>query len=318
MKPDSSSVLKADTLFVLPRHKRARWSRPLIVVQELSSSNKRRLDGDGIRDGGSWGRAGGIGDRHHGRKHPLRCLPQGSESRVDALWVLAVVLIWGLSGLKDYSSGRSAHRRLAIYPERSVPLAKALMYDPCDERKCRSMRSHRVATTHAIAFHGTSAERAASILSCGFRPSMNDYDWLGDGVYFFQEAPSRAWEWACTRHPDQATVVGARIGLSNCMDFLDLEWAKLLGRVYDEFLSMIKSSGTPMPTQTGGAHRLDREVINYAVRVLEDEGVRVESVRGAFSEGKPAFPNSAILDKSHIQIAVRNVDVITNVWQEMP
>jgi hypothetical protein len=147
---------------------------------------------------------------------------------------------------------------------------------------------------------------------------MNDYDWLGDGVYFFQEAPSRAWEWACSRHGDQAAVVGARIVLSNCMDFLDLEWARLLGRVYDEFLSMIRSSSTPMPTQTGGAHRLDREVINYAAYVLEAKGFRVDSVRGAFSEGEPAFPNSAILDKSHIQIAVRNVSVIRDVWRETP
>lgn len=184
-----------------------------------------------------------------------------------------------------------------------------------------AMRNDCVETQHAVGFHGTSAERASSILSGGFRPSMNDYDWLGDGVYFFQDAPHRAWEWARARHGDQATVVRAHIALTNCMDFLDIQWARLLARVHDQFVSMVKSAGMPMPVQTSGAHRLDRLVINYAVNyaadVLEREGVRVDSVRAAFAEGRPAFPNSAILDRSHIQIAVRSVGVITQV-EELP
>jgi hypothetical protein len=35
-------------------------------------------------------------------------------------------------------------------------------------------------------YHGTSREKANTILSEGFRVSDNDYDWLGKGVYFFQ------------------------------------------------------------------------------------------------------------------------------------
>jgi hypothetical protein len=35
---------------------------------------------------------------------------------------------------------------------------------------------------------------ARKIVVSGFRISSNDWDWLGDGVYFFQDAPLRAWD----------------------------------------------------------------------------------------------------------------------------
>jgi hypothetical protein len=45
-------------------------------------------------------------------------------------------------------------------------------------------------------YHGTSQTKALSILDRGFRASDNDYDWLGTGIYFFQDAPLRAKQWA--------------------------------------------------------------------------------------------------------------------------
>ena len=43
-------------------------------------------------------------------------------------------------------------------------------------------------------YHGTTKDVALEIKRNGFRASENAYDWLGDGVYFWQDAPSRAWE----------------------------------------------------------------------------------------------------------------------------
>jgi hypothetical protein len=45
-------------------------------------------------------------------------------------------------------------------------------------------------------FHGTNIDSAKSILEKGFEQSQKRYDWLGDGIYFWQDAPERAWEWA--------------------------------------------------------------------------------------------------------------------------
>ena len=35
-----------------------------------------------------------------------------------------------------------------------------------------------------LGYHGTSASRAAQIMREGFRMSRNDWDWLGEGIYF--------------------------------------------------------------------------------------------------------------------------------------
>ena len=116
----------------------------------------------------------------------------------------------------------------------------------------------------------------------GFRLSQNDYDWLGDGVYFFQDGSLRAWQWARERHGDDAAVIGQAV-----------------------------------PTQSGGAHPLDREVINYAVSVLEDSGTRISCVHSAFPEGRPVYPGSAFYGRSHVQIAVRDTEAcIRRIWRD--
>ena len=62
-------------------------------------------------------------------------------------------------------------------------------------------------------FHGTSRASAGSILANGFDLSRNEYDWLGEGVYFFQDAPQRALDWARERFGREAAVVMAMIDL---------------------------------------------------------------------------------------------------------
>ena len=88
-------------------------------------------------------------------------------------------------------------------------------------------------------YHGTTIQAATSILQEGFRLSRNEYDWLGDGIYFFQDAPTRAWEWATTHHGVEAAVIGAVIRLEDCMDFLDIQWAPVLAETYDAFLTQL-------------------------------------------------------------------------------
>lgn len=45
-------------------------------------------------------------------------------------------------------------------------------------------------------YHGTRLDAVDGILNEGFRPSKNDWDWLGHGIYFWQDAPYRAESWA--------------------------------------------------------------------------------------------------------------------------
>lgn len=167
----------------------------------------------------------------------------------------------------------------------------------------------------AIGYHGTSAGAAQRILSAKFEISRNEYDWLGDGAYFFQDAPARALEWARRRFGDDAAVVGAEIDLNDGIDFLDVRWYEEVRRAYRRYRALLEQEGSRLPRQTRGAHRLDRHVVNYLVVVLLDRGLRVRSVRAAFGEGEPAFPGSALLDRSHVQIAVRDLSAILRTWR---
>jgi hypothetical protein len=166
----------------------------------------------------------------------------------------------------------------------------------------------------AIGYHGTSVGAAQRILSTGFEISRNDYDWLGDGVYFFQDAPARALEWARQRFGADAAVVGAEIELIDCIDLLDVQWQAQVTRAHAAYRAVLERAGEPLPRQTSGAHRLDRGVLNYLIEVLEDQGITVRSVRAAFGEGVPLFPSSALLSRSHVQIAVRDPGAILSIW----
>ena len=179
------------------------------------------------------------------------------------------------------------------------------------------MLSHSRSPLPVTGFHGTTQHSARAILKDGFRLSQNPYDWLGDGVYFFQDGLERAWEWAHENHGEEAAVVGAEILLVNCLDLLDTKWTKIVTQVYDQFLSYFKQLGLSLPYQSSGAHRLDREVINYAVGVLGEQGTTISCVRASFSEGRTIYPDSAFYDYSHVQIALRDVETcIRRVWLE--
>ena len=171
-------------------------------------------------------------------------------------------------------------------------------------------------TIRAHGYHGTTTEAAASILQEGFRVSRNEYDWLGDGIYFFQDAPARAWEWARTHHGSDAAVIGSSIRVEDCMDLLDIRWSQVITEAHDSFIAQLKQANQPLPIQRPGVHRLDRAVINYTVGNLAEQGVKIRVIRAAFSEGDPVFPESAIFDRSHVQIAVRDITLIENSWLE--
>jgi hypothetical protein len=163
-------------------------------------------------------------------------------------------------------------------------------------------------------YHGTSATRAAVILRDGFLPSDNEYDCLGDGVYFFEDGLAQAVAWATRAHPSEPAVVQADLRLEDCMDLKDsVGWVPLLARAHDEVLRVSRERGLALPRQTGAAHRLDRVLIEVTVAILEREGTRIRAVRAVFAEGPPAFPGSFLSEGSHVQVAVRDTDLISNV-----
>jgi hypothetical protein len=69
-------------------------------------------------------------------------------------------------------------------------------------------------------FHGCNREIKQKLLTkdIRFESSANKYDWLGSGVYFWENDFLRARNWAIQSHGDDAAVIGAKIRLGKCFD----------------------------------------------------------------------------------------------------
>src|SRR5205807_2651938 len=102
-------------------------------------------------------------------------------------------------------------------------------------------------------------------------------------------------------------VVGGIIRLGNCLDLTDITYMETLQRAYRSVAATCRRRKEPVPENRGKRRDLDCAVINLAVKQIEDRtGDVVQTVRGAFLEGEPVFPGSAILRETHIQLAVRD------------
>lgn len=163
-------------------------------------------------------------------------------------------------------------------------------------------------------YHGTSKRSAQKIIERGFDFSTNNYDWLGTGVYFFQDAPMRAAAWAKERYPDSPAVIRSELVLENCIDLLDIAWNPIIQETYGMFVREYQKANIPLPRQNpqrSKAHRLDCAFFNYIVeKVLASQNIAIDSIRAVFNEGDRIYPNSALSDRSHIQIVIRDLSLI--------
>lgn len=169
-----------------------------------------------------------------------------------------------------------------------------------------------------LGFHGCSREVYEKILykHNELNYSTNDYDWLGNGIYFWENSYNRAMEWAQAHKADEApSVVGAIIDLGYCLNLSDYGCTQALSGAYELLkLDCIKNN-MPLPQNSGSTdrflRRLDCAVIENFHKVNRKlGGQEYDSVRGIFVEREAIYPGSDILKKTHIQICVRNPNCI--------
>lgn len=178
-----------------------------------------------------------------------------------------------------------------------------------------------------IGYHGCDRSLVEGVLLSrkNLNASHNDYDWLGEGIYFWEYGCQRAMDWAggiSRRRPEMVkkpAVIGAHIHLGVCFDLLDVRFTAMLADLYPLFESTLKKQGAAIP-ENEPAHETDRDLVrrkldcamlNWAIPQIEKAlQVRFQTVRGVFQEGIPAYPGSGILKKSHIQVAVRDTGCI--------
>lgn len=130
-------------------------------------------------------------------------------------------------------------------------------------------------------------------------PTIRAWNWLGDGVYFWEDDPRRAADFAKKRFGDRGRVIHAVIELGQCLDLLNARWTSHLRSGYKDIVRAHRQDKRALPRNRKRDHDLD-------YRVIEALCIRdgFDSVRAVFPEGE-AFPGSALHASSSIMICVR-------------
>ena len=175
-----------------------------------------------------------------------------------------------------------------------------------------------------LGFHGTDAGTVKKVLnsqSANLRPSNNDYDWLGDGIYLWENDPERARSFILEKMQREGdrrkpAVIGAVIDLGFCMNLVDRPALMELQAAYRDLKEDSELLGFPMPENKGPTDDLLRRFLDKAVfdqvHMLrsQQELPEYQTVRSPFLEGKPLYENTFFRSKTHIQIAVRDPSCI--------
>lgn len=193
---------------------------------------------------------------------------------------------------------------------------------------------YSVLPSYALGFHGCDAALAERIFAgkAHLKRSKNDFDWLGEGIYFWENSPARALQYAqeLKDRPRSSgpriktpAVIGAVIELGYCLNLLDAEFLALLAESYNDLEALHERIGIPLPRnkRVDGdllLRPLDCAVINALHQTRESLGLRpFDTVRAAFAEGGAVYPGSGVSAKHHIQLCVRRRSCIKGYFRPM-
>ena len=193
-----------------------------------------------------------------------------------------------------------------------------------------------------LGFHGCDESVGEDVLQGATRHlnhSSNDYDWLGRGIYFWENDPNRAWEFA--EEASRAThltkgsirkpfVLGAVIDLGLCLNLQDRKGLQEVENAYELLAVAHDLAGGSMPQNKGdalAARYLDCAVLEFLHSTREVLNKRKGSVgnyppydttRAAFPEDDPLYDGAGFRRKNHVQISVRNVACIKGYFRPIP
>ena len=188
-------------------------------------------------------------------------------------------------------------------------------------------------TSFILGYHGCDRKVAERIFSgkATLAPSQNDYDWLGDGVYFWEHNAQRALEFAQEvahrPHPSGQriklpAVVGAVVDLGLCLNLLDSRSIAMVRAAYEELVASLERVGAELPANTRGrdlfSRHLDCAVLRTLHRTREEDGEPpFQTVRAAFIEGGPLYQDAGFSTKTHIQVCVRDARCIKGYFRPL-
>lgn len=188
-----------------------------------------------------------------------------------------------------------------------------------------------------LGFHGCDENICKKLLNepNKYKISKENYDWLGHGMYFWENNLERAMEWAKAKKASgrikKPAVIGAILQLANCCDLTDQNSITVVKSYYKTMADDYANLGLTLPENKNiknDPHKdmllreLDCTVLEYMHANIEKQYASdiasrgyseykvYDSVRGIFTEGGAAYKGGAIFDKSHIQICIRNSNCI--------
>lgn len=186
---------------------------------------------------------------------------------------------------------------------------------------------------YILGFHGCTKKVADILLSSDsptFKKSTNTYDWLGSGMYFWENDPKRAISFigeqqsrvlADENCPNdkkkeykEITVVGAVIDLGHCLNLTEIASIEKVKKTHTWLVRLSKENNIELPQNKNAKNNHDLLFRNLDCAVVEllhtlqahERLQPYDTVKGMFKEGKPLYKGAGFLDKTHIQICVRN------------
>lgn len=178
-----------------------------------------------------------------------------------------------------------------------------------------------------IGFHGCDQSVCEAVISgkTSLRPSNKDWDWLADGIYFWQNNYARAMHYAMD--PPKGVkittpaVLGAVFSLGHCLDLTDQEWLDLVSISFETVKNSYAAKGEQLPANKdpkaspNSKDKVLRRLDCAVIKSVHEENAKAglphfDSVRGLFPEGGELYDGAGFQKQTHIQIAIRNPNCI--------
>jgi hypothetical protein len=167
-----------------------------------------------------------------------------------------------------------------------------------------------------LGFHGTDSKVVESVVggkSRQLESSKGSYEWLGHGVYFWENDPERALDWAHNGKTKgdvkKPAVIGAVIDLGFCLDLTTLTGLAEVEKAFRTLSESYGQAGVKLPENIGGPDNAKRELDCQVIQALhvyrrEHKLPEYDSVRAPFPEAEHLYDNSGFRARNHIQICV--------------
>lgn len=187
-------------------------------------------------------------------------------------------------------------------------------------------RRYEFQPAFVLGFHGCDRSVGEAILRgeiTHLNRSTNDYDWLGEGIYFWESNPTRALQFARERAAGaknsrgdirEPFVLGAVLNLRRCLSTTESSALSRVRGAYEALCETYQENGIPLPTNGPNLRqrRLDCAVFDL-LHFLEDNAL--DSVRAALWEGETLYPGAGIREADHVQICIRNPECILGYFR---